>query len=92
MKLTTLQIETIKSELSNEVRQFMNYGENKTQVYIELGNIDADLEYQLVTPQIINGGLTLLAELQNCEIFDANGDSLKVSNEEEITRVFIKCW
>ena len=93
MKLTQLQIESIKEAVSYEVKNYLNYSDKKVTVYVDdIRGIDADLEFNLVTPQITNSGLTLVAELVSSEYFNDNGDSLKITNEEEITRIFIKCW
>jgi hypothetical protein len=91
MRLTENELTQIKNQIINEVKT-SEYGEKTVRVYVTLDDVDLDLAYELRLPYVVKGGLTLDAHLMDIEVFDEEGDTIEIDNEEEIDTITIKLW
>lgn len=91
MRLTENELTQIKNQVINEVKS-SEYGEKTLMTYISLDNVDLDLSYELRLPHVVKEGLILDAHLIEIEVFDEEGDTIEIVNEEEIDTITIKLW
>jgi len=91
LTLSELELTQVKNQVINEVKS-SEYGENSISVYVSLDNLDLDLVYELRIPHVVKDGLTLDAHLIEIEVFNEEGDTIEIVNEEEIDTITIKLW
>ena len=91
LALTENELTQIKNQVINEVKT-SEYGENTVRTYVSLDNVDLDLAYELRLPHVVKDGLTLDAHLMEIEVFNEEGDTIEISNKEEIDTITIKLW
>jgi hypothetical protein len=92
MKLSSTQIEDVKTALIEEVK-YCSYGERKASFIISLNNeLELDLAYKLKVAPVVESGLTLIAELDYCLAFNFMGNEVSLDNKELINTITVKLW
>lgn len=91
MRLTGNELTQIKNQVISEV-ETTNYNESKVSVYVTLDEHDLDLIYELRLPHVVRRGLTLEVHLIEATIFNEEGDSIEIDNEELISMFTVELW